>query len=668
MTLLVLSVSSASLTVLASGALAMIFLTQRRLSGCRAELKELSQLIEYLPVHIVRVTPGGEPIYFNKVLLEFFGFLDISELDDENSTRLSTVLNSLVHPADLALFKDKVENFVDGQPYSVRYRLRRADGVYRWVDVRGQPVRDKSGTLIQWLIVSIDVEDEVQALNALHESERRLRNLVDAVPANIWCSNPTGHPTGVNQRLREFVGVEFQNLSEFNDAHQHVLYQDLIHPDDLFAVSERFALCQAHEEPFSMRYRMRRSDGIYRWFEARSEPSRNERGEVTQWYGVLYDIEEQKRTEDALKERERAVWQLVESLPAMIDCAAADGEPIFRGQQLREFLGYELEELDGGEASRLDATLDAGVHPDDVAGVKEQYAISLRSGEPYARRHRLRRYDGEYRWVETRAKPMRNSDGQIVQWNVICLDIDGEVKAQENLRLVQEALARASQAASLAELSASIAHEVNQPLSSVLNSTNACLTWLQSDPPNLLRAAKSAERIIHSANSAADVVRRIRALFHQSLDVRDATTLDEVISEVRDFVSAETLRYGATLEIEVENELQLMPFDRVQIQQVLMNLVRNGLDAMSGSLSQRRLKVKVFTKGYEIYTEVSDRGPGVQFPDRIFEPFFTTKERGMGMGLSISRSIIEAHGGRLWISENGERGSAFTFTLPRARD
>ncbi|MGO4840237.1 PAS domain-containing protein, partial [Rhizobiaceae sp. 2RAB30] len=160
-----------------------------------------------------------------------------------------------------------------------------------------------------------------------------------------------------------------------------------------------------------------------------------------------------------------------------------DGEPIYRSQQLRAFLGYQLEQLDGTGKSRLTGTLDAGVHPDDVSGVKTQYARCLATGEPYARRHRLRRFDGEYRWVETRAAPMRNSNGEIIQWNVFCLDIDGEVRAQEALRLAQDRLSRASQAASLAELSASIAHEVNQPLAAVVANSHACHRWLSAAPP-----------------------------------------------------------------------------------------------------------------------------------------------------------------------------------------
>lgn len=216
-----------------------------------------------------------------------------------------------------------------------------------------------------------------------------------------------------------------------------------------------------------------------------NEVLRDDSGAIVQWYGVSLDIDEQVRSKQALRESERTLRQLVETLLAMIDCATPDGEPIYRSQQLREFLGYNLEELDKAGKARLEGTLDAGVHRDDVAGVKKHYAHSLATGEPYARKHRLRRFDGEYRWVETRAAAMRNADGQIVQWNVICLDIDGEVRAREDLRLAQDRLARASQAASLAELSTSIAHEVSQPLAAVLANSHASQRWLATDPPNM---------------------------------------------------------------------------------------------------------------------------------------------------------------------------------------
>jgi PAS domain S-box-containing protein len=368
--------------------------------------------------------------------------------------------------------------------------------------------------------------------------------------------------------------------------------------------------------------------------------------------------------QEAVSESERSLRQLVETLPAMIDCATPDGEPIYRSQQLREFLGYELEELDEVGKSRLNGTLDAGVHPDDLAGVIEKYAHSLSSGEPYARRHRLRRFDGEYRWVETRAGPMRNAEGAIVQWNVICLDIDGEVRAQEELRLAQERLARASQAASLAELSASIAHEVNQPLAAVVANSHACQRWLTAEPPNIERAHRTVERIIRDANGAADVVSRIRALFRQSLETRSSTALGSVFAEVRDLMAEEAARRSVRMDVEVESGLPTVAVDRVQVQQVLINLIRNGMEAMDAVASDRVLRVYVRRVAEVVQTEISDRGRGVERPERVFEPFFTTKEHGMGMGLAICRSIIESHGGRLWSEKNDQPGATFIFTLP----
>jgi PAS domain S-box-containing protein len=391
---------------------------------------------------------------------------------------------------------------------------------------------------------------------------------------------------------------------------------------------------------------------------------RDATGAIIQWYAISIDIDDEVRAEKALRESERSLRQLVETLPAMIDCAGPDGEPIYRSKQLREFLGYDLEELDVREKSRLTATLDAGVHPEDLADVKARYAHSLSTGEPYARRHRLRRFDGEYRWVETRAGAMRNSDGEIVQWNVICLDIDGEVKAQKELRLAQDRLARASQAASMAELSASIAHEVNQPLAAVVANSHACERWLGADPPNIDRARKTVERIIRDANGAADVVGRIRALFKQSMETRSNTDLSSLVAEVHDLMVEELNRRRTRIDVNVDAGLPQLSLDRVQIQQVFSNLIRNGVEAMDRTPGDRSIRIRARRTDEAVQIEISDRGPGLEFPDKVFQPFFTTKEAGMGMGLAISRSIIESHGGRLWAEKVEPVGARFTFTLP----
>ncbi|MGX9121048.1 PAS domain-containing protein, partial [Mesorhizobium sp. BHbsci] len=535
---------------------------KKTVAALRDRERELSQLVNMVPVQIKRLTPEGEPTFFNKRALDFFGLNDLTQVDKPDMSRLAAAIQSLVHPDDTAsLLETARHSFATGEPFSVKYRVRRADGAYRWVDGRGEPLRDQGGAIVQWFVISIDIDDEMRAQEALRDRERRLQQLVDAVPVNIITFTPDGKPSFANKRYQDFLGFtlpHFETLGEQLHA--------IIHPDDVSEMQRALLNCFKTGSTFLMRYRRRGKGGAYYWTEGRMEPLLDQNGAIEHWYAVSLDIDDEMRAQEALRERERFLWQLVETLPVMIDCAAPDGEPVYRSRQLREFLGYELEELDGTGKGRMAGTLDAGVHPDDVAGVKERYAHSLATGAPYARKFRLRRFDGEYRWIETRVAPMRNAEGAIVQWNIICLDIDSEVRAQEELRLAQERLARASQAASLAELSASVAHEVNQPLAAIVANSHACYRWLAAEPPNIVRAKATAERIIRDANSAADVVGRIRALFKQSIDTRISTTLGSVMAEAHNLMAEEAARRRVRLDFDIESELPLVALDRVQIQ------------------------------------------------------------------------------------------------------
>ncbi|MBB3916841.1 hypothetical protein GGQ65_004150 [Rhizobium fabae] len=636
----------------------------RALETLRERERELSLLVDMVPAQIRRLRPDGEPVFFNKRLIDFFG-LNVGDMDRPGMSRLSSVIHTLVHPDDAARLLETVHrSLASGDPFSIKYRMRRFDGAYRWVDGRAEPLRDQSGAIVQWYVVSVDIDDEMRAQEALRNRERELSQLVDMVPSLLWRLDPEGAPTFFNQRLIDFLGLDAVETEKPGKSRLSSIIETAVHPDDAESLVEALNHSLATGERFSKQYRLRRADGVYRWVNGSAEPLRDESGRIVQWYGLSHDIDDQLRVEEALRERERSLWKIVETLPAMIDCAAPDGEPIYRNPQLRDFLGYKLEELDGTGKSRLAGTLDAGVHPDDVAEVKARYAHSLATGEPYARKHRLRRFDGEYRWVETRAAPMRNAEGEIVQWNVICLDIDGEVRAQEELRLAQEGLARASQAASLAELSASIAHEVNQPLAAVVANSHACQRWLMAEPPNMERAQRTVERIIRDANSAADVVSRIRALFKQSADRRTQTTLSSIIAEVRGLMTDETWRRRVRIDVQVDGSLPFIAIDRIQIQQVLINLIRNGIDALDAETSDRVIEIHARQVGNVVQTEIRDRGQGIEFPQKMFEPFFTTKENGMGMGLAICRSIVELHGGRLWAEKNEPRGATLIFTLP----
>jgi len=620
----------------------------------RNSTRQLQQMIDAVPANILSYDPAGKLTSVSKRYLEDVG------TPPDHIEGFEELASRLVHPDDLpVMLRRALDGFATGMPFVNRFRRRDRHGTYPWIEARAQPLRDASGAIVQWYQVSIDIDGEVRAHEALRKREQELSQLVDALPVHIWSWTPAGKLAYVNKRSLEDLGISSANFEETTRV-----AQELIHPEDAAEVLRTSLSCLKTGDPFLMRYRRRWKDGNYRWIEARCEPLRDRDGTIIHWYQVSIDIDDQVRAHEALRQSERSLRQLVETLPAMIDCADPNGEPIYRSQQLREFLGYELEALDGTEKTRLDGTLDAGVHPDDVAGVKERYAHSLATGEPFARRHRLRRFDGAYRWVETRAEAMRNAEGSIVQWNVMCMDIDGEVRAQEALRLAQERLARASQAASLAELSASIAHEVNQPLAAVVANSHACQRWLTADPPNIDRAHRTVERIVRDANAAADVVSRIRALFKQSMDSRVSMTLGSIITETRELMAEEALRRSVRMEFEFESGLPPVAVDRVQLQQVLINLIRNGMEAMDALASGKVLRLRVRSVAEALQVEVSDRGQGIEHPERIFEPFFTTKEHGMGMGLAICRSIIESHGGKLWAETNGPPGATFIFTLP----
>jgi PAS domain S-box-containing protein len=627
--------------------------------------RELSQLVDMVPSHVWRLTPDGEPIFFNKRMVDFLG-LDVADMVKPGMSHLTAMIEAGIHPDDAATFGDTLRRcLATGEVFAMRYRLRRLDGVYRWMSSRAEPVRDEEGRIVQWYGLCHDIDDQMHAEEALRHSERQLREMIDAVPVRIWSATATGGPIYFNKRYQDHFRSVIEDFESIAEPRIETLLQEVIHPEDAPRVQRTLADCFESGGDSAMRFRWRENDGAYRWAECRVAPRRDENGIVVQWYGVSLDIDEEVRAQEALRERERELSQLVDMVPVQIRRLTPEGKPTFFNKRLLDFFGLsDLAQLDKPGMSRLAAAIQTLVHPEDAARLLETVRHSLSTGEPYAMKYRMRSADGAYRWVDGRGEPVRDQGGAIVQWYAISIDIDGEVRMQEELRLAQESLARASQAASLAELSASIAHEVNQPLAAVVANSHACHRWLLAEPPNVERAKITAERIIRDANSAADVVSRIRALFKQSTETRTGTTISSVIAEARNLMAEEAARRRVRMETDVESNLPPVALDPVQVQQVLVNLIRNGVEAMDSAAGDRVLGLRVHRAGDAIQVEVSDRGPGVDHPDRIFEPFFTTKEQGMGMGLAICRSIVESHGGRLWAEKNEPYGTTFAFTLP----
>ncbi|MGF6227353.1 PAS domain S-box-containing protein [Inquilinus ginsengisoli] len=641
---------------------------ERTVAALRDRERELSHLVDMVPSHVWRLQPDGEPTFFNKRMVDFLG-LDVADTDKPGMTRLAAMIEATVHPDDAAAFADALGRCLQtGEPFAMRYRLRRADGVYRWMSSRAEAMRDQDGRIIQWYGLCHDIDDQMQVEEALRQGKQQLQETMDAVPIRIWSATSTGGPVYFNKRYRDHLHSVVPHLMDVEEPRIDTLLQELVHPEDAPEVMRVLQDTSTTGGAGLMRFRWREKDGAYRWAECRVEPRRDQSGAIVQWYGVSLDIDDEVRAREGLRDRERELSQFVDMVPIYLWRLTPEGEPNFLNKRLIDFLGLDLVDADMPGTSRLGAFIAAAVHPDDAAGLGQALNRCFITGESFSMKYRLRRSDGVYRWMEGSAEPMRDQGGRIVQWYGLCHDIDDRLHAEDALRRASDKLARATQAASLAELSASIAHEVNQPLAAIVANSHACHRWLSAEPPNLERAKITAERITRDANAAADVISHVRALFRRTPHARSPEDVNRLIGEVCRLMADEIAAKGIRVKTALEPELPPVALDRVQVQQVLVNLIRNGVEAMDAVVDGARLlQIHSCCEGANaIRIEVRDAGTGFKDPERVFEPFFTTKQDGMGMGLPICRSIIEAHGGRLWTASNETCGATVAFTLPLA--
>ncbi|WP_065751602.1 PAS domain-containing sensor histidine kinase [Bradyrhizobium paxllaeri] len=624
-------------------------------AALRRSERQLQQLIDTVPALIWCTTPEGIPCYLNKRVSEVTG-VTLRDLVAPDGSRSLTV----IHPDDRDAMDQALAHSIDtGASFVGRYRQRRSNGAHRWVESRAEPLRDESGKIVQWFGVSVDIHDLVIAQEALRDRERELSQLVDMVPSLLWRLNRDGEPNFFNKRTIEFLGSDVADYDKPGVSRLAATLAAIIHPDDTAGVLEGFNHSLATGAPFSMTYRLRRADGVHRWMSGRAYPMRDESGHIIQWYGLTHDVDDQMRAEEAVRLSERRLQQMIDAVPVYIFSFTAAGQPTYVNKRYQDYLGFSVPHFDS-----LQEQLRTTTHPDDLPEMQHTLLNCLQTGEPFLMRFRQRGKDGIYRWTEGRAEPLRDQESTIVQWYAVSLDIEDERRAQDALQQASANLAQAAQAASLAELSASIAHEVNQPLAAIVANSHACKRWLEGDPPNLERAKATVERVIRNAHSAAEVVSHTRALFRQDLGPRISGTLASVVAEARNLVAEEAARRNVRMEIDIERSLPLLAFDRVQLQQVLVNLIRNGMDAMDSLTGDKALRISVRRMEDTVQIAISDHGRGIEFPEKIFEPFFTTKEHGMGMGLAICRSIVESHGGRLWAERNERNGATFTFSLP----
>jgi PAS domain S-box-containing protein len=361
-----------------------------------------------------------------------------------------------------------------------------------------------------------------------------------------------------------------------------------------------------------------------------------------------------------LQSSEDRLRRVIDTIPAHVWSTRPDGSVDFISQRWLESTGLSVQDALGWDWASV-------VHPEDLARFVAEWRAALAAGEPMESEARLRRADGDYRWWLIRNVPLRDELGNVIKWYGTSIDIEDRKRAEEALRQAQTDLARVSRVTTMGELTAALAHEVNQPIAAAVTNANTCLRWLTRDHPDVEEARAAAMRIVKDGTRAGEIIKRIRLLFQKGTSQRELVDVNEVIREMIVHFRSEATRYDVQIRTALALDLTQVMADRVQLQQVLMNLMLNGMDAMKDMDGTRELAIKSQqAENEQVVVTVSDTGVGLpaQQGDQIFKAFFTTKSHGTGMGLSISRSIVESHGGRLWAADNSPRGASFHFALP----
>jgi PAS domain S-box-containing protein len=607
-----------------------------------------------------------------------------------------------VHPKDAALVKQTIERASqDGKDFDFERRLLMPDGSVKYVHVVAHALSDKSGS-IEYVGSAMDITEQHQARAALEKafteikkSEDQLRIIIDTIPTLAWCTLPDGSAEFINQRWLDYMGLSAEEARDWG-------WRVAIHDEDSTELVDTWRAAVATGEPFEAEARLRRADGEYRWFLFRAVPLRDELGNIVQWYGTNTDIEDRKQAEEIRTAQARQAG-------VRADVSAALSKPAHSGEFLRGSAEAIVRHLDAAfariwtlnkEKNMLELQASAGMYT-HLDGPHSRIPIGIQKIGLIAEEKKPHLTNDVMNDPRVTDKVWAQNEGMvsfagyplIVQDRVVgvmamfarqrlssaTLDILASVadsiaqgierkRAEEALRKAQVELAHVSRVTTLGELAASIAHEVNQPLAAIVTNGSACLRWLMGDSPNLEEARETARHVIRDGKRASEVINRIRALVRKTDSEKAQLDINQAVEEVVNLTEHEAVRKGVALRTELAGDLPFVVGDRVQLQQVILNLVMNGIEAMD-TVTDRPREMVIRSCEHEsdqLLVAVQDSGIGLdrQNLEKIFNTFYTTKPRGMGMGLKISRSIVENHGGRLWAVPNDDGpGATFQFTL-----
>ncbi|MFP3503799.1 PAS domain S-box protein [Burkholderia sp. SIMBA_062] len=527
----------------------------------------------------------------------------------------------------------------------------RKDGKVVMISSRLALWRDAGGKAVAILATNNDITDRKRLEGEMRQQKDELHAMIDAIPAMVWSSDSEGKIGYVNKRWTEF-GVSMAEREED-------IWRAVVHPDDLVAMQHAWERAVCNESRFENTVRIRREDGVYRWVHVRAAPLRDGSGRLVRWYGVNADIEARKQAEQAWR-RSEAFLSGAQRLShtGSIAMRLPDGTMWWSDETYRIFeLGRHMVPSLQAIASR--------VHPDDISVVRNAWNRQVSGASALDIKFRLLMADARIKHVHYVAHPIRHQNE--MEYVGALMDITERVVAQEALDRSNAELAHATRVTMLGELAASIAHEVTQPLAAIVTAGDAALRWIDRPEPDLREVQQSVSQMIRDAKRASDVIRQIRAMARKRAPEQVLLDLSDVVRESLELVARELETQRVDVETDYSSLPQRVCGDRVQLQQVVINLVMNAIQAMSGvPPGARRLRLRTYARDGRAHVMVEDHGVGIRDEDfaRLFSVFFTTKRDGMGMGLSICRSIVEAHGGRIWAEMPDRPGTVVQFVLP----
>jgi PAS domain S-box-containing protein len=599
------------------------------------------------------MTPNGEVETVNRQCVEYFG----RPVEDQRDW----VTTDMVHREDLPHMLENFKRAIASEiPYRFEQRLRRFDGEYRWFETRGGAVRDDTGNIVRWYVLLTDIEDRKRAEQALRRSEAYLAEAERLSHSGVSAYNETAILYGSEETYRIWGFDPAQGVPSREAVFQR------IHPGDRAQLNAEVQRAVSGKRGYSAAYRIVLPDGTIKHLETIGRPAFSANGELIEIVTTQIDVTERKRAEEALRESEAKIRRLVDSNIIGIFIWDFDGRILEANDEFLRMVRYDRAELLAGGIWWSELT-----PPDWRDRNNARIERERPSGRFESFEKEFTRKDGSRVPILIGGATFEEGGNQGVAF---VLDLTErrrvEAEAHENERRYREAqleLAHANRVATMGQLTASITHEVNQPITAAVTYALAARRWLNATPPNFNEVDDALSLIVKEGNRAGEVVGRIRALIKKAPARKDAIEINDTILEVVALTRTEAANNRVSVRMQLAEGLPPVLGDRVQLQQVLLNLIINAIEALRDvGMEERELLISSSNESDGVSVEVQDSGPGFapEVLDRVFEAFYTTKPGGLGLGLSICRSILEAHNGRLWARPNVPRGAVFGFIAP----